>query len=505
VAAAAAIDEKLGTKDRLATALYFRTSSDEFAQAARNDAERAAENVSLGKQFPLKFPRPGYAAVALAAAAILSGLWMPSMDLLGHHQRVQQQAQQKQQVASARQAVKEALAKVQSVPKSAADAQVLKKAQNDLEAMLKQPQVDPAAAHRKALEALQSVDQSMRDKIQNSAQFAQLQQQRDMLKSLGPPSEKENATLKAARDAMKKGDFAQAAQEMQKAAQDFQKMTPSQKQVMAQQMQAMADQLQKAANDPAQAQQMQKQLQQLGATAQQAQKMTNLLQQAAQGDAAAKQQLQQMANQLAKQAGGNAQQMQQQMQQALQQMQGKAAASQQAQQMAQAANQMAQAMQQNSKQRLASAGEAMKQRMGQLSALQQDMQQMQAMQQSMRQAAGQQMAAANGQGQGGQPGGQGAGVGGSRAGTGHAVAPLPDDSIKAVYKTQAEQAPSKTNDKSPVLASYFIKAPAIKGESHIKMSELQQAAAQEAAQSVDQQHVPPPVREAVKEYFDFSK
>jgi hypothetical protein len=146
--------------------------------------------------------------------------------------------------------------------------------------------------------------------------------------------------------------------------------------------------------------------------------------------------------------------------------------------------------------------------MGQLSALQQDMQQMQAMQQSMQQAAGRQANAANGLGPGhggGQRNGMGAGTGGSKAGTGHAVAPLPDDSIKAVYNTEAEQAPSKTNAKSPILASYFINAPSIKGESHIKMSELEQAAAQEAAQAVDQQHVPPPVREAVKDYFDFSK
>ncbi len=508
VAAAAAMDEKLGTKDRFATALYFQLSSDEFAQAARKDAERAAENVTLRKQFPLTFPRPAYGALALAALAVACALWLPPMDLLGHQKRTQQQAQRQQQVASAKQAVKQALAKVQSVPKAAADKQVLEKAQHDLEALLKQPEPDPAAAHRKALEALQNVDQSMKEKIQNSAQFAQLQQQRDMLKALEPGSDSENAALKEARQAMKKGDFAQAAQAMQKAAEQFQTMTPQQKQAMAQQMQAMANQLQQAANNLAQTQQMQQQLQQMGATAQQAQQMTNLLQQAAQGNSAAQQQLQQMAQQLAQQASGSSgsAQMQQQLQQALQQMQGQMAANQQAQQLAQAAAQMAQAMQQNSKQRMASAGESMQQQMGQLAALQQDMQQMQAMQQSMQQAAGQQMAAANGQGQkNGAPGGQGAGTGGSRAGTGHAVAPLPDDSIKAVYKTHAEQAPSDTNAKSPVLASFFIKAPTIKGKSEIKMSELQQATAQEAAESVDQQHVPPPVREAVKEYFDFSK
>lgn len=499
--AAEAIDRVLDTRDRFATALYFQSSTDDFAGAARADAEQTAQHTSLRRKFPVRFPRAGYAALAVAAVAVLLYWALPSMDLLGRQAHVRQQASQKQQAQAARQAVKEALARVQAVPKAAADSQVLKKAQSDLTQLLQQPQVDPAAAHRKVLEALQNVDQSMQQKIRSSAQFAQLQQQKEMMKGLEGDAKGDNENLKAARQALKKGDFAQAARDMQSAAEQFQKMTPQQQQQMARQMQEMAQQLQQAAGDPNQMQQMRQQLQQMGATAQQAQQMTRLLQQAAQGDAAAQQQLQQMAKHISQQAGPEAQKMQQQLQQAVQQMQGKMAASQQAQQLAQAANQLAQAMGQNSNQRLASAGESMQQQLGNLAALQNDLAHMQAMQQAMQQAAGQQQAMLNGQPAMPPPTNS---SGGSKAGHGHVVPPLADDSIKPVYKTVAEQAPSNPNAKSPPLAAYFINAPSVKGESHIKMSELKEATAQEAAQSVDLQHVPPPVREAVKEYFDFS-
>src|SRR5687768_8122983 len=70
--AAVAIDEKLQLKEKFSTALYVRPSSDPFAAAAVRDAEHTADNVSLNKQFPLRFPRAGIATVIVAALALLT-------------------------------------------------------------------------------------------------------------------------------------------------------------------------------------------------------------------------------------------------------------------------------------------------------------------------------------------------------------------------------------------------------------------------------------------------
>src|SRR5690606_33538633 len=55
--AAVAIDLELGLKEKFSTALYARNQTDPFAQAAVRDAEQTAENVSLHKRFPLRWPQ----------------------------------------------------------------------------------------------------------------------------------------------------------------------------------------------------------------------------------------------------------------------------------------------------------------------------------------------------------------------------------------------------------------------------------------------------------------
>jgi hypothetical protein len=81
--AAVAIDERLALKEKFSTALYVRPSKDPFAAAAVKDAERTAENVSLGKKFPLRFPRVAFGTLTLALAAFLTAQLVKPMDLFG--------------------------------------------------------------------------------------------------------------------------------------------------------------------------------------------------------------------------------------------------------------------------------------------------------------------------------------------------------------------------------------------------------------------------------------
>src|SRR5438046_4252527 len=75
--AAVAIDEKLGLKEKISTALFMRPSSDPFAAAAVKDAEDTAKRVVVEsrRHFPLQFPRASYGTVVVAALAVLLYSW----------------------------------------------------------------------------------------------------------------------------------------------------------------------------------------------------------------------------------------------------------------------------------------------------------------------------------------------------------------------------------------------------------------------------------------------
>src|SRR5258706_14635254 len=82
--AAIAIDQQLSLKEKFSTALAVRPSKDLFAQAVVRDAESTADNVHLQRQFPVEFPKVGFAGLSLFLLAFLLGVWMNPMDLFGH-------------------------------------------------------------------------------------------------------------------------------------------------------------------------------------------------------------------------------------------------------------------------------------------------------------------------------------------------------------------------------------------------------------------------------------
>src|SRR5258708_24092267 len=69
--AALAIDQQLLLKEKFSTALSVRPSKDLFAQATVRDAEVTADNVRLDRQFPVAFPRVGFAGLGVFALAFV--------------------------------------------------------------------------------------------------------------------------------------------------------------------------------------------------------------------------------------------------------------------------------------------------------------------------------------------------------------------------------------------------------------------------------------------------
>jgi hypothetical protein len=558
--AAAAIDERLRLKEKFSTAIFVRPSSDPFAMAAVRDAERTAENVQLGKQFPVPFPKPAYTAMLLACGAFALTFLQP-INLFGQKNPPQKKQETEVAQQAAKEAVARAIAAVESMPKSAQASDEFRKLVAELHAFNKAPKIDdPSKANRRALQALQEVNNQAYKEYDKVKKYAEAQNQ--LMQALQPPDDAKGP-VGDARKEIAKSNFNEAAQKLEEAVKNFDKMTQEQKKDAAKQMEQAAAQLQQLANNPQMQEQVKQQLQQMGASKDQAQKMQELMQQAAQGGQkgqAAAQQLQQEAQKMAQQMNngqGPNQQQQQQMQQAMQQMQAQANAQNQAQGLSQAAQQMAQAMQQaqaqgqqgqqgqqaqgqqgqqgqqvqqgqqqggqQAAQQMAQAQQNMQQALQNMQGVKQDLQQMAQQAQQAQQAMQQGQQCANGQCEGGAQGQQGQGQklgqgqgqgqgpfaegqvpqgqqGQGRGGPGQAAG---GDSGKATspFGVKMEQSPSQDNEKGRVLASYLVKDKADPGKMRMAMQEVEKAAKNEATDEVDAEHANRAAQKVAQEYF----
>jgi hypothetical protein len=539
--AAAAIDERLSLKVKFSTAIFVRPNNDPFARAAVQDAERTADGVQLGKHFPVNFPKPAYTTILLAGLAFCLAQFVDPLTLFGQKNELAKKLPAEQAQLEAKQAVDRAIAAVNSMPKSAQQTDEFRKLVAELHDLAKAPKLDdPARANRRALQALQEVNDQAAKEYDKVKKYAEAQN--SLLQSLQPPDDAKGPVGEARKE-IAKGNFEQASSKLEDAVKNFDKMTEAQKQDAAKQMQQAAQQLQQLANNPQVQQQIQQQLQQMGANAQQAQQMQQLMQQAAQGGAAGQQAAKQLAQQAQQMAaamnngqGPNAQQ-QQQIAQAMQQMQAQAGAQAQANGLAQAAQQMAQAMQQQAGQgqgaqgqgqnpqagqQMAQAQQGMKQALQNMQGVKQDLQQMAQQQQAAQQAMQQGQQAANGQKQGGAQGagqqGQGQQGQGQGAGQGQFAQGPPNQvgqgqggpgigaggnigKNTTPFGTKMEQSPSQDDEKGRILASYLVKDKADPGTQKMRIQEMVKRAEKEAVDEVDAEHANRQAQKVAQEYF----
>jgi hypothetical protein len=542
--AAVPIDEKLGLKEKISTALYIRPENDPFAQAAVLDAEQTAQQVviNMRQHFPLTFPRPAYWAIGLLVLALLARGFIDPMNLFNRKEIAAKQAAEQAKVEEARKNVERAIARIDAMPKVAGSEEALQIAKAELTAMLNQPTIDPSKANRTAVKALQDLNEALKEQAKTNAKYAQAQNEMKMLKSMQKPMEGQGPVADAHR-AIVDGNFSEAIDELTKAIENFEKMDKEQQQQVAQQMQQLSQQLQQQAQpNAAQQQKMQQQMQQMGMNQQQQQQAQQLMQQAAQGDKQAQQQMQQLMQQVQQQMNngqGANQQQQQMMQQMMQQMQAQQNAQQTAQQMAQAAQQMAQAMkqaaqqaqgqqgqqpgqQQNPQQGMAQAMNAMQQQLQNMQAAAQDAQQIAAAQAAAQAAQAAAQQAMNGNGNAGQ-GGQGQGMWNPGNNNGNPNNPNQQFNGQAgfagpnqggigagdrTYKNQApygvkqEIDPSQDDPNGRILASNFIKdLNPDRGTSTQTLKEVAERALNEQTDEVDQERISRQAASAVREYF----
>ena len=555
--AAVAIDDRLQLKEKISTALYVRSINDPFAIETVRDAERTADKVSLGKQFPVKVPQAAGGTVLAVIAVFLTAWLLPTFDLFGVQAR--QAARTQAEILTqqqARDAVHRAIAQIDSAPRSVQQSMDMKIAKRDLEDLLKRPSLDPDRAKSTAEKAVQNVQQAIKNKIQENKEFAVTQQEMKDFKDLAPPADDAGPVAQAHRD-LTQGKLDDAVTNLEKAVNNFDKMDRKEQEKATGQMKNLADALQKMAQDPKTEEQVKKQLQQSGASQQQAQQIANLMKQAAAGDKQAQQQIAQAAKQLAQQmnqnSNGSSQQQRQnaqQVQKLMQQMQQQINAQINAQQLAQNAQALAQAMQQpgqggnagqpkqgqqaqmanknaqgqqgqkgNNAQQMAAAAKQMQQQLQQMQAVANDAQQVAAAQKN---AAGQD-AAGGGQnpgqdgnngpnqqqanaGQWGKPNGQQHNQVGQQAGPqgGPAVGGRPPPEV-APFSVKDETDTFQKDEKGRILAKTMVKGDSLKGDAKMEVRKVIPSVDKEATDEVDEQRVSRQDEGVVRDYFSTLK
>ncbi|MGD0769328.1 MAG: hypothetical protein ABSB42_14180 [Tepidisphaeraceae bacterium] len=544
--AAMKIDQVLDLKEKYSTALYARQLSDPFAAAAVLDAERAANQVSLYKRFPLKLPRQAMTAAAMFLLAFLLAVFMPTLHLFSKPA----QAQNRQPGDAAQphhdEYVKQALPTILAPATMPSASEQIRRATDDLNKAIHTDEGDELRNHRSVLSALQDYNKTMVEEMKSNEKFQTAMDERNQMSAIS--SAKDDSTpMGKAQNELKAGNLDAAINDVSSAVDKFGKMSAADQQKIVNQAKDLANELSKAANDPKVGQKIAQQLMQMGATQSQAQQMSATMQQAAQGNKQAQQQLQQMARQMAQQMNngqGPTQQQQQQIQSMMSKTQALANSQAQAQALSNAAQQLSLAMVQaraaasqrpsspgqqpsrgpsqsggqpgpSSNQGLAQAQQQMQQQMQQMQANAKDAQAMQAAANAAAQAAADAAAGLNGPNGGdsggpdanggtgqnqpppnGQPGGANPGwgptpgKGGARMGI--AMAP-------ATFKQELD--PSRDNEHGRILASRYVKAGIDPGKSTAGLRDVAASAQKDSPDEIDQDHVPREAQEAEKEYF----
>ena len=542
--AAVAIDERLGLKEKFSTALFIRPSKDAFAMAAVRDAESTADKVSLQKRFPIQIPTVLGGTAAAIVLVFLTAWLLPTFDLFGVQARRQASANELvEQQTQARESIRKAIAQIEAAPKAVADKPEIKMALHDLKELRNNPTVNPEHASRTAQKAVQDVQEAIKEKIKQNRDYAITQEELKDFKNIAPPADEQGPIAEAQR-ALSQGKLDAAVDNLDQAVKNWDKMSDKDKEKAAQQAKNFANALQKLANDPKVQQNVQKQLQQMGANQQQAQQIQQMMQAAAAGDKQAQQQVANAAKQLAQQMNQNGKmspqqqrQMAQQIQQQMQQMQQQTNNQVNAQQLAQLAQGLQKAMAQSAQggrpgaqnpqakngqqagkgqqanQQMANAAKQMQQQMQQMQAVANDAQSVAAGQGGQDgQGDGQgnnNQGGKNGQGQGwqGNPGQWGAGQpkpgqgqaqgGGPGIGAGN-NRPAPE---VAPFQTKQEVDSSQRDEKGKILASTFVKAGSIKGEAKMEMHKVLPSVEKEATDEVDEQRIPRQDAGVVRDYF----
>ena len=492
VAAAAALDEAAGLKERVSSGLYCRASEDPYARAVVADAERISGSLSVRQHIPLKAPKPlWYAGTAAVAAGVLlltpSG-WIGQKEAKADVQQrdliERQSVQVKKQIDLVKKEVK--------VNEAVKDNPALKDLVAGLEQLTKDPAANPDAQRHEAIKKIDKAADALR-RQQSDGKFDKVGEMKKMLRGLKTEADKDSPTQKLS-DALAKGDFKAANEAVKAMQQELAAMKDSPNSEAAKKLQEQLSELSKQLDKAAAGEQLRKQLEQSGVKPQDVQKM---MEQAAKGD------MSEIAKQLAKQ-GLN----QSQMDSLMKQLQKQAGACSACRNMSQALKQAAGSMQQGQMSDAASGLQSAGDELSAAETLEQEMKQLESTMTSLQEAKDgmNPCTACNGTGmKNGRPctGCQGSGTkegnGGGMGKLGRGRGGLaPEQEANVAFKVERGKAHTGAGK---IIGQFLIEGEQVKGEASSELAEILSAEERNATDAINRDRVPRQYQRSVKEYF----
>lgn len=466
VQASLVLDERMKLRERFSTTLAFADSKDPFAEAARREARKRAEQMKLAGHFPIRPSRCWICAVSVWAMVIAFS-FIPEQDLLGFDRKKEEQREQVKKIEDAKAQIKEAATPVKLAVNRLGKPE-LAEALSKLEQLPKDAK--PQDVKLQAIKTLGDLSDQIK-KMQSSAELESLAMMQKMLKQLrGSPDMFSQKMLQA----LAKGNFAEASKaldEMRKKL-DESNMTEEQKKALAAQLQKLAKQIKELAQKNSE---MEKELEKLGLDKKLA-KMSD----------------KQLSESLKKQ-GLNQKQ--------IEELLKKAAACRSA---CKSCSKLGDAMASCGAGSAGLSGDDLAGLMDQLDQLQAMKDDLAAMQASLGEISrcmgclGEGMCegmGAMGEFMEGYRNAYGSGTGGP--GTGYGPRGIDESGQTSTKKTKAQ---TKTGE-GPVVASWYFKGSQVKGEAKRDFSEVVQAGRDSAAEAIQENEIPRKYQGAVKDYF----
>jgi len=238
--AAVALDAAAGLHERLSSGRYCDGAADPFAQAVLADANRAAASLSVRRHLRLAMPPAlpaagGSAVLCLLALLTPRGLWVSDETRDAREWEIEQ--------SLAQVAVKRQLESVKRMAEENPALQELKDKLDDLDAEAGGELRRPGEIRHEAVKRIDALADAVKEKRRN-ASYDSLQDLRKRLRGLKSPSSAEAPTQKLA-EAMQRGDFQGAKEEVQQIREQLATLKLEQDQELVEQLSRKLEELSK--------------------------------------------------------------------------------------------------------------------------------------------------------------------------------------------------------------------------------------------------------------------
>lgn len=493
-AAAAALDQAAGLRERVSSSLYFGPSGDPFVAALQHDAEQRVGSLTVRQHLRPRMPRSATTAGLSLFVALV--LWLVPADWLRSAEARQQQVREIQ-TTHTRTAVQKQLQDVKKAVQTNPALADLKSELDKLDAMPANKMDRPQDLRREGLKKIDNLADAVRQK-KDGEQYQKVGEMKKMLRALKDP-EGEATPVQTLTRQLASGDFKSAQETIQQLKEQLATLKHESDKDMVEKLQKQLENLANQLKDVSSQEQLAKKLEQSGVKKEDIERMLQQL---------TKEDLDQLRKQLEKSGMS-----QQQIEQLAKQMQKQQGAKQACQNMSKAMQNAAQSAGDGQTGDAMSSLESASDQLSEMEMLEQEMNQLDSAMadlQDMKEQLGDCKSCngsghqngkscsgcngtgmSGGQGQGGSGGGQGQ-LGQGRGGLAQ------QQQTDVDFKLERQRV---ATNKGKIIGQFLVDGEQVKGEVSEEIVEVIAAAERDATDTIKRDRVPRQYQKAVREYF----